>query len=568
MYQRVFVLNLILLLPAWLFCQQRYAVVINEIMADPTPSVGLPNVEWIELKNISTEPVDLAGWRIADAGNRSSAFGSYVLAPDSFVLICSGSAANALSVYGPVLPVSGFPTLDNAGDELSLQSPSGNTIHAVKYDLSWYGNPILADGGWSLEQIDPHHPCAGRSNWTASSEPGGGTPGRTNARAGAISDTEGPAFLTAYLLNDSTIVLRTNEPVDSASAADLQHYQLSNGISIYAAAAAPPLFAEILLHTDQLLPGIIYTITTTGITDCSGNQADNRNAVRVGLPSLPEPSDLIINEILFHPKTGGSDYVELLNRSDKIIDAGRLFLANRNSSGMINAQKALYPGAWYLFPGDYAVWTEDRDDLSHTYFVRNPDVVLELSSLPSYPDREGTVVLTDQRGEVLDEVHYHEDWHFKLIDNPEGIALERIDPGGTSQDAGNWHSAASTAGYGTPGYRNSQFMRVPAIDGSLKIVPATFSPDNDGFDDVAALVYELSEPGYVANVTIFNAAGIPVRYLVKNGTMGGAGSWNWDGLDDHGNRLPVGTYVVFAEIFNLRGRKQQYRLPVVLAGKL
>ena len=61
------------------------------------------------------------------------------------------------------------------------------------------------------------------------------------------------------------------------------------------------------------------------------------------------------------------------------------------------------------------------------------------------------------QGIVVDEVKYKDDWHFQLIDNAEGVALERIDPGKPGQDPDNWHSAASTAGYGTPTYKNSQF---------------------------------------------------------------------------------------------------------------
>ncbi|MGZ8516757.1 MAG: lamin tail domain-containing protein, partial [Chitinophagaceae bacterium] len=58
-------LCLYLFLTNVLSAQNRYDVVIDEIMADPTPQIGLPNNEWLELKNTSSSAVNLQGWRIA-----------------------------------------------------------------------------------------------------------------------------------------------------------------------------------------------------------------------------------------------------------------------------------------------------------------------------------------------------------------------------------------------------------------------------------------------------------------------------------------------------------------------
>ena len=181
---------------------------------------------------------------------------------------------------------------------------------------------------------------------------------------------------------------------------------------------------------------------------------------------------------------------------------------------------------------------------------------------------KGSVLLLNQQGAVVDEVKYSDDWHFKLIDNAEGVSLERVDADGPSQEAANWHSAASTAGYGTPGYKNSQFKNLQSIAATIEVTPKVFSPDNDGFNDIATIQYKIDQPGYVANVTIFDAAGRPIRNLVRNGTLSTAGYWNWDGLDDKGLKLPVGTYIIFTEIFNLQGKKDKFKNAIVLARRL
>src|SRR5690242_12836934 len=169
-------LILLIFIPCFSFGQVRYAVIINEIMADPSPVVGLPNVEWIELKNRSSAPINLQGWRIADQTGVSGPMPVFILKPDSLVIICTSTAVSQLSAFGSCISVSSFPSLDNDGDLLSLKAPDNLVIHALQYNISWYGNELKKQGGWSLEMKDDHFPCADGSNWIASTDSKGGTP--------------------------------------------------------------------------------------------------------------------------------------------------------------------------------------------------------------------------------------------------------------------------------------------------------------------------------------------------------------------------------------------------------
>ncbi len=105
------------------------------------------------------------------------------------------------------------------------------------------------------------------------------------------------------------------------------------------------------------------------------------------------------------------------------------------------------------------------------------------------------------------------------------------------------------------------------MQGIISISPKIFSPDNDGFDDFATISYQMTAPGYVANITIFDANGRPVRYLVKNATLALKGNFRWDGLNEKLEQLPIGVYIVFTEIFNLQGKTKKFKNVVTLARK-
>ena len=546
-----------------------FDVVITEIMADPTPVIGLPNAEYVEIKNLSTNPINLNGWKLSDATSTGTINTSFTLQPDSVAILCSTGNVAAFSVYGRTIGVTSFPSLDNDGDLLSLKSPQGRTIHAINYAVDWYQNDIKKDGGWSLEMVDTKNPCSGKSNWKASTDATGGTPGKKNAVDAVNNDATPPQLVRTYSLDNTTVVALFDEPLDSASAVVVSNYSFSNSIAANSASPQAPLFNTVILKlSTPLQNSTVYNLKVSNAKDCRGNNIGVYNEAKAGLAEDALSRDIVINEILFNPRPNAYDYVEIYNRSNKIIDANRLYIANRNSSGALNSIKKLSDVPFYIFPDDYFVLSEDATSLQHEYMISNSQNVLVLSSLPSMPDDKGTIVITNSQGNVVDEISYSEKWHFGLINNDEGVALERIDPNDSTQKQTNWHSAASTTGYGTPTYKNSQYKQNNLVNATIEVNPKVFSPDNDGYDDIATISYQLKEPGYVANVSILDANGRLVRYFVKNALLGLKGSWNWDGLNEKGQKLPVGTYIIFTEIFNLQGKKQQFKNTVVLAKKL
>lgn len=549
-----------------------YDVVINEIMADPNPVVALPNNEWIELKNTTAFTINLLGWRLADEGGTSGPLPNYFLPADSFVIVSASSAVAALSVYGPVLTVTSFPSLNDAGENLTLLDANGIAIHNVNYNIAWYQNELKKNGGWSLEMIDSKNPCSGATNWSASTDAKGGTPAKKNSIAANNPDTKAPAILYAFAIDPLHVKIFFSEGLAQSPALPLSAFNISNGIGIPLAtvAQAPQYNSVLLTLTSPLQLGTIYNLTVNNIKDCSGNNLSN-SSTALSLTQSLNAFDVVVNEILFNPIPSGADYVEIYNRSKKTVNLKNIFIANRNSNGNVASIYNITNQDQPFFPGDYFVVTTNADFVKTNYVVNNPAQLLEIPSFPSYNDDAGNVIILNEQGLILDEIIYLDDWHFELLANQEGVALERINYNDTSlvqkDQQRNWHSAATSAGYGTPTYKNSQFLITEQVQGSITVTPEVISPNNDGLDDFATIQYQFPEAGYVATITVFDAVGRPVKYLQRNSLNGVSGYYRWDGLDDKRRKVPSGIYIIYTEVFNLAGKTKRFKNVIVVASK-
>ncbi|HEY0899751.1 MAG TPA: lamin tail domain-containing protein, partial [Sphingobacteriaceae bacterium] len=203
-------------------------IIITEIFADPSPEVGLPLAEFIEVFNPGKEPIDLSGWILSDPTVKS-VIKKGLIAPSEYVILCPASDTLQYQTFGKTIGLAPWPSLNNGSDQIVLQSFTKRMVDSVAYRDSWYQDSAKVEGGWSLELINLTNDCPGKSNWLASKDPRGGTPGRENSVAGMAGSNEPFQLLHAKLKDSVSVLLTFSKPLDSLPAADVSNYQLNNG---------------------------------------------------------------------------------------------------------------------------------------------------------------------------------------------------------------------------------------------------------------------------------------------------------------------------------------------------
>jgi len=278
--------------------------------------------------------------------------------------------------------------------------------------------------------------------------------------------------------------------------------------------------------------------------------------------------EIVINELMFNPKENGGDYVEIYNNSAKSIDMKRLKLASRTDDLELTQVYQL-TGTKQLFePGSFLALTKDTAGVFPFFDIQCKTCFLQMEKFPSFNNDEDFVVLLNENMNVIDELHYTDKMHHPLLADEEGIALERVSSTEPTNEFSNWQSAASVAGYGTPGYKNSQGETAEISKPEVTFSPESFSPDFDGYNDEYLIEYKTTKPGCLANISVFDAAGRFVMKLANNEIMGSEGKFTWNGEDQTGQRLNLGVYVVLVEIFSLTGETWHFKDGVVLTSVL
>ena len=538
-------------------------VIITEIFADPSPVIGLPEAEFTELYNRSEKIINLAGWKFTDGG--STAILSGFIEPGEYRIITATASASLFTTFGSVLGVSNFPTLNNSSDNLELKRSDDLLIDKVSYSDTWYQDEDKKEGGYTLELIDPANPCGEGNNWIVSEAVGGGTPGTQNSVFENKPDLTGPKLRSAIPASATALQLKFDEKLESEEPAIIA-FIITPTISINSVSFSDATLTNLDVSlSDNLQNGTLYSITIQDVFDCNGNKIQSEfSTASFALPEPAVEKDLIINEILFNPRPTGVDFVEIYNNSDKYITLKDWSIANYVDDEVLNA-KVISTEDVLVAPHEYVVFTEDRNIIKGEYMQAHEDRIFVVADLPSFNDDEGTVALVDPTGIVIDFFYYKDDYHTVFLKDDEGVSLERISAVALTNDAANWQSASSTAGFATPGYLNSN-ARGETLADKVKVDPEIFEPVT-GQPSFTQIHYNFDAGGYVANVKILDAQGREVKQLVNNSTLGTAGFFRWDGDMSDGSKARTGYYVVWMEVFNASGTVETFRKRVIVASR-
>jgi len=413
-------------------------VVVNEIHYAPSS----PSNEFVELFNRSENAINLSQVSFADA---NQAFVSVTadrkpLRPDSHAVIVRDSSAfaDAFPQVSFLVP-NDWNVLDNSGDSVVLRhTPSDARLEQVPYRPSWGGN-----NGRSLERIDPRGPPDRATNFGTSRADARGTPGAQNT---LFDRDERPPSLKRVIpsTDGDSVTAVFSEPVASSSIeASTFGFRDANAPAVVSASVAENAANRVDCEFDARLSDGRFTLTATRVSDLANNvQPETRTTFDFVTTQVPDPRDVVVNEIHYAPSSPSNEFIELFNRSQKTFDLSQLSFADDNRT-FVSLTEERHP----LRPNAHAVIVRDSSTFASTF----PDASFVVPNEWPTLDNGGDSIFLRQRSSdtQLDHVPYRPSWG-----GSDGRSLERIDAAGPSDDPSNFASSADTAG-ATPSAQNS-----------------------------------------------------------------------------------------------------------------
>jgi len=208
--------------------------------------------------------------------------------------------------------------------------------------------------------------------------------------------------------------------------------------------------------TNDFLFGTNYFISTviTSLDDDTTNNIAFSNIIGTSINEVR--NDLTINEFMYAPESPQPEWIEIYNRSNKVIDLKNYRVADNSDTVKIVLSSLI------INPDEYVVFADDT--LIFNFYNITSQVVIK--NLPALNNTGDKIILLDSLNRTIDSLKYLPSWG-----GGNGNSLERINADISSIDSTNWKTSISIFG-ATPGYINS----VTQKDFDIAATDIIFSP--------------------------------------------------------------------------------------------
>ncbi len=537
-----------------------HSIVFTEIMADPSPTVGLPEVEYLEIYNRTDSTIDLSACKLYVGDQHYGELYPCALPPYTYALLCSETHILDMADFPNVIPVMGFRPLINDGRVVMLRSAANDLLAWLDYSPDWH-NSRKRDGGYSLERRDVNNLCVSFNAFLSSIDVRGGTPSEPNSVAENYPDKLFPLLCNAYLHDDSTIKLEFNKELSSDISAIYVDDMLQSQYVLntpYNNTVTIPLSTTVDTSVSVSIEGV----------KCVSAYAMPDTVVTIYRSYPPQPGDLFITEIMYNPTQSRPSYIEVYNTSDHHLSMN-FTLEKYDSDGDFRTYYDLDHSTNTLPPSSFAVITPSTSTFSSHYDVCSDAIILPMDD-NILTSSGASIALTLSAGDILlDSIPYSDSMHSPWVQSIAGVSLEKININDPIFSHNNWTSAASTADHATPGCQNSQSLIIDTFlhpsDKYFYLECDHFTPNNDAYNDVLRVHYSLPSEGYSCSAAVYTPEGNRLVNLLTDALIPAQGSFTWQGTTSDGVLLPFGAYVLVIEAIHPDGAHFTQQLVVVLA---
>jgi hypothetical protein len=446
-------------------------VVINEIMN--APSGGEP--EWIEILNFSSEPINLKNWKISNRFTDTKytiTTQDYFLQPDSYAVITKSDTIYNFHAYIPskvfIVPQLPSSRFRNDSDAVVLFDSTGLVIDSVYYKSSWVRS------GYSIERIYPNLNSNFKSTWGISIDPERSTPGRKNSIMAKFNNISIKTFATepSQIFQGQDFKVKTtvyNLGINTVENFSLQFFidlnkdlifqdneEFADSSISYRLNSTDSIMIE--LHVPGLLSGDYQALLEVVLIN---DEDVANNVVNKTISILKQPlsfNSIVINEIMYAPKSPEPEWVELYNRTNESVNLKNWRIGDSQTLRVINVD-------FIIGPNDFAVITSKDTLITFYPWLKNSEEKILILSLPILNNDEDAVRIYDSYGNLIDSVYY-----LSSMGGTNGRSLERISPEQPSNLELNWGTSKSPF-KATPLLKNSLTQK----DKDLTITDCAFS---------------------------------------------------------------------------------------------